>query len=146
MIVDRTPPDTAAGPAKLGQAADPLSMDIAGKNELSLADKERLAEYTAGVRQMGVSGPLSEANVQEIGGQALNKFAPADMPKPEIVIAKPGELEPGDALVGSNPELAVGCLEEGADKVVRKLGWREQMGRDAIVQPEDAAADLARYL
>ncbi|WP_156750365.1 hypothetical protein [Mycobacterium sp. 852013-50091_SCH5140682] len=102
MIVDKTPSDTPAGSTS-GQPADPLSMDIAGQKELSLADKERLAEYTAGVRQMGVSGPLTEANVKEIGAQALSKFAPADMPKPEIVIAEPGQLKPDEiALIYRN--------------------------------------------
>ena len=126
MIVDKTAPDTPAGPRSAGGPDEPLSMDIAGRKQLSLADKERLAEYMAGVRQMGVKGVLSEANVHEIADQALAKFAPADMLKPKVVIAKPGQL----------PATEIAQMSRGS--------WEIRVNPDLLDKPiDDMASALA---
>jgi hypothetical protein len=126
LIVDKAPPDTPAGPAKAGGPDDPLSMDIAGQKKLSLADKERLAEYMAGVRQMGASGTLTEAQVGEIADHALTKFTPADMPRPPVRMAKPGELD-GSTLAAMN-----------------RGSWEMLVNPDLLAKPvEDMAAAMA---
>jgi hypothetical protein len=100
LRADTDGPDTPGSRPKGGDD-DPMSMDTLGKKELPPADKERLAEYMAGVNQLALGSKLTEAKLEEIAAHALTKFAPADMPKPKIRVAKVGELGK-DTLGGMN--------------------------------------------